>query len=76
MQKGNITYESLQPFPQNFDFIQLLQKLKEIVGRKEANKKALKKSISQPKSQKPVDWIMQLAVINYLRRLFKFEKDI
>ena len=76
MQKGNITYESLQPFPQNFDFIQLLQKLKEIVGRKEANKKALKKSISQPESQKPVDWTMQLAVINYLRRLFKFEKEI
>ena len=76
MQKGNITYESLQPFSQNFDFIQLLQKLKEIVGRKESNTKASKKSISIEQPKKPVDWTMQLAVINYLRRLFKFEKDI
>ena len=76
MQKGNITYESLQPFPLNFDFIQLLQKIKEILGKKEPNKKKSKASVSEPESKKPIDWTMQLAVINYLRRLFKFEKDI
>ena len=76
MQKGNITQESLQPFPQNFDFIQLIQKFKEILGKKEPNKKKSKTSVSEQESKKPVDWTMQLAVINYLRRLFKFEKDI
>ena len=35
MQKGNITNEALQPFDINFDYIQLIQKFKEILGRKE-----------------------------------------
>lgn len=75
MQKGNINRDALEPFNPNFDFIQLIQKMKEILGKKENKKKTSK--VNQPQdSKKPVDWTMQLAVINYLRRLFKYEKDI
>ena len=38
MQKGNINRDALEPFNPNFDFIQLIQKMKEILGKKE-NKK-------------------------------------
>jgi len=76
MQKGNITKESLQPFPENFDFVQLIQKFKEILGKTDTKKNSIKNKLNQQKEEKPVDWTMQLAVINYLRRLFKFEKDI
>ena len=30
----------------------------------------------EPEQNKPVDWTMQLAVINYLRRLLKHEKNV
>jgi hypothetical protein len=76
MQKGNITKEALQPFETNFDFIQLIQKFKEILGRKESKKNITQKNKVEPEPKKPVDWTMQLAVINYLRRLFKYEKQI
>ena len=76
MQKGNINREALEPFEPNFDFIQLIQKFKEILGKKDSKKKSSKINAHQPESKKPVDWTMQLAVINYLRRLFKYEKDI
>ena len=76
MQKGNIPKESLQPFPPTFDFIQLTQKIKEILGKKDLNKKKSKTNKSEAESKTPVDWTMQLAVINYLRRLFIFEKNI
>ena len=76
MQKGNITKEALQPFEANFDFIQLIQKFKEILGRKESKKNVNQKNKVEPEPNKPVDWTMQLAVINYLRRLFKYEKQI
>ena len=76
MQKGNITKENLQPFPVNFDFIQLTQKMKEILGKKEPQKKHSKNAQIETEQKKPIDWTLQLAVINYLRRLFKFEKDI
>ncbi len=75
MQKGNITYEKLQPFSPNYDFIQLTQKMKEILG-KNPQKKHSKITNVEQEQKKPIDWTMQLAVINYLRRLFKFEKDI
>lgn len=39
MQKGNLTKESLQPFQLNFDFIQLIQKFKEILGKEDGRKK-------------------------------------
>ena len=38
MQKGNITREELQPFEPNFDFVQLIQKFKEILGKKDSKK--------------------------------------
>ena len=76
MQKGNIPRESLQPFPPTFDFIQLIQKFKEILGKKDLNKKKSKTNKSEAESKTPVDWTIQLAVINYLRRLFIFEKNI
>lgn len=78
MQKGNLTKESLQPFQLNFDFIQLTQKFKEILGKEEIRKKSAphKSTTITPNEKKQVDWTMQLAVINYLRRLLKFEKDI
>ena len=76
MQKGNINRDALQPFEPNFDFIQLIQKIKEILGKKSSKKKISKVNVPQQVSKKPIDWTMQLAVINYLRRLFKFEKDI
>lgn len=80
MQKGNITQEDLQPFELNFDFIRLIQKLKEILGKKDNKKNSTHKNkttnTTEVASKKPVDWTMQLAVINYLRRLFKYEKQI
>jgi hypothetical protein len=80
MQKGNITFESLEPFPQSYDFIQLTQKLKEILGKvskKKKNSTNKNKAPVKPEPQnKPIDWTMQLAVINYLRRLLKYEKEI
>jgi len=78
MQKGNLTKESLQPFQLNFDFIQLIQKFKEILGKQDIRKKSAssKRKTLTPNQKKQVDWTMQLAVINYLRRLLKFEKDI
>lgn len=75
MQKGNISKEALEPFAANFDFIQLIQKFKEILGKKDPQKKKSKPNGNEQES-KPVDWTMQLAVINYLRRLFKFEKNV
>ena len=81
MQKGNISFEALEPFPQNYDFVQLIQKMKEILGKESKKKKSLtnknKPQIKpEPAQNKPVDWTMQLAVINYLRRLLKHEKDL
>ena len=78
MQKGNLTKESLQPFQLNFDFIQLIQEFKEILGKEDGRKKsaAHKRITLTPNQKKQVDWTMQLAVINYLRRLLKFEKEI
>jgi hypothetical protein len=79
MQKGNITQEELQPFDKNFDFVQLIQKLQEILGKNVTKKKSLHNNKSTPQElepKKPVDWTIQLAVINYLRRLFKFERNI
>ena len=82
MQKGNISYESLESFPQNYDFVQLIQKLKEIMGKTSKKKKTSTDKDNLPKKPEPIqqnnsiDWTMQLAVINYLRRLLKFEKDI
>ena len=40
MQKGNITYDALEPFPQNYDFILLTQKIKEILGKQSKKKKS------------------------------------
>ena len=83
MQKGNISYDALESFPANYDFIQLIQKLKEILGKVSKKKKTStnkNKVQTKPEPQNPqnssVDWTIQLAVINYLRRLLKFEKDI
>ena len=77
MQKGNITNEALEPFEINFDYIQLIQKFKEILGRKESKKKTVgKNKVAELEPNKPVDWTMQLAVINYLRRLYKYERQI
>ena len=83
MQKGNISYESLESFPQDYDFIQLIQKLKEIMGKVSKKKKSsTNKTNTQIKPEPQIqpnnsnDWTMQLAVINYLRRLLKFEKDL
>ena len=83
MQKGNIAYDSLESFPANYDFIQLIQKLKEILGKVSKKKKtSTNKNKAQIKTepQNPqntaIDWTMQLAVINYLRRLLKYEKDL
>ena len=76
MQKGNITKEALQPFAPNFDFVQLIQKFKEILGKKDPQKKKSKPTTNEQESKKQVDWTMQLAVINYLRRLLKFEKEV
>ena len=80
MQKGNITFESLEPFPKSYDFIQLTQKLKEILGKVSKKKKTStnknKAPVKPEPPNKPVDWTMQLAVINYLRRLLKYEKEI
>ena len=80
MQKGNITQEALEPFPADYDFIPLLQKLKGICGKASKKKKSTNKNKAQikaePEQNKPIDWTMQLAVINYLRRMLKFEKDL
>ena len=80
MQKGNITYEALEAFPQNYDFVQLIQKMKELLGKSTKAKKSSTKNKApvkaEPEQNKPIDWTMQLAVINYLRRLLKFEKDL
>ena len=76
MQKGNIGKENLQPFSPNYDFIQLTQKMKEILGKKDSKKKHSKNAQVEQEQKKPTDWTLQLSVINYLRRLFKFEKDI
>jgi len=81
MQKGNISYENLEPFPKDYDFIQLIQKFKEILGKASKKKKNStnknKTSIKpEPEQNKPVDWTIQLAVINYLRRLLKHEQDV
>ena len=81
MQKGNITFESLEPFPQNYDFIQLLQKMKEILGKASKKKKTSTNKTKapikpEPSQNKPIDWTSQLAIINYLRRLLKYEKDL
>lgn len=78
MQKGNLTKESLQPFQLNFDFIQLTQKFREILGKEDNKKKsaAHKRITLTPNQKNQVDWTMKLAVINYLRRLLKFEKEI
>lgn len=83
MQKGNISYESLESFPQDYDFIQLIQKLKEIMGKVSKKKKSSTNKTNAPIKPEPQiqpnnsnDWTMQLAVINYLRRLLKFEKDL
>lgn len=83
MQKGNISYDALESFPANYDFIQLIQRMKEILGKVSKKKKTStnkNKAQTKPEPQIPqntsVDWTMQLAVINYLRRLLKFEKDI
>ena len=73
MQKGNISYDALESFPANYDFIQLIQKLKEILGKVSKKKKTStnkNKVQTKPEPQNPpVDWTIQLAVINYLRRL-------
>ena len=81
MQKGNITYDALEPFPQNYDFILLTQKIKEILGKQSKKKKSSTNKNKapakvEPEQNKPVDWTMQLAVINYLRRLLKHEKNV
>ena len=81
MQKGNITYDALEPFPENYDFIQLTQKIKEILGKQSKKKKSSTNKNKapakvEPEQNKPVDWTMQLAVINYLRRLLKHEKNV
>ena len=81
MQKGNISYENLEPFPKDYDFIQLIQKFKEILGKaskKKKNSTNKNKTSIKPESEqnKPVDWTIQLAVINYLRRLLKHEQDV
>lgn len=82
MQKGCIPNESLEAFPQNYDFIPLIQKLKEIMGKASKKKKSsTNKNNIQNKPEPQIqnistDWTMQLAVINYMRRLFKFEKPI
>jgi hypothetical protein len=81
IQKGNISYENLEPFPKDYDFIQLTQKLREILGKASKKKKnSTNKNKApvkpEPEQNKPVDWTIQLAVINYLRRLLKHEQDI
>ena len=81
MQKGNISFEALEAFPQNYDFIPLIQKMKEILGKQSKKKKnSSNKNKAQvkpePEQNKPIDWTMQLAVINYLRRMLKFEIDL
>jgi hypothetical protein len=81
MQKGNISFENLEPFPKDYDFIQLTQKFREILGKASKKKKIStnknKAPIKpEPEQNKPVDWTIQLAVINYLRRLLKHEQDV
>ena len=81
MQKGNISYDALEAFPQNYDFVQLIQKMKEILGKSSKKKKnsSNKNKVpvkAEPDQNKPIDWTTQLAVINYLRRLQKYEKEI
>ena len=76
MQKGNITREELQAFEPNYDFVQLIQKFKEILGKKDSKKNKSKSNAQEKEPKKQVDWTIQLAVINYLRRLLKFEKEI
>ena len=81
MQKGNITYEALNEFPKNYDFVQLIQKIKEILGKQSKKKKSSSNKNKapvkpEPELNKPIDWTMQLAVINYLRRMLKFETEI
>jgi hypothetical protein len=76
MQKGNITKEELKPFESNFDFIQLTKKFKEILGKKDSKEKSRPPTPVELESKPVVDWTLQLAVINYLRRLFKYERAI
>jgi len=56
------SYNDLEPFPEDYDFILLIQKMKEILKKENFNKL--------------FDWKDQFFAINDLRRLFKHEKEI
>lgn len=58
MKNINLSYESLKPLVPNIDFIEMIQKFKEILNNKNS------------------DWTLQISVINYLRRILKFEKSV
>lgn len=64
MKKADLKNEELTPFDQNINYILLSQKIKEILNTKD-----------DAESTKN-DWTTKLAGINYLRRLFKFEKTV
>ena len=58
MKSPNILKENLPPFEDDIDYINLMQKLKQIINNKD------------------IDWTFHLAVVNYLRCLLKYEKNI